>query len=106
MKKTRYSKIQRRTLAEAFRVVKARLQRTGPERFICNTLSFAYMHDLIGNWAVNEAKHIIRVRMNNAFTLEVWLTKHHGVPGEQKTYSAMYQYRLAWLDHLIQEFSS
>lgn len=106
MKKTRYSKIQRRTLAQAFQVAKDRLESKGTDRFICNALSFAYMHDLIGNWAVNEAKRIIWARMNNASTLEAWLTEHHGVPGEHKTDAAMYRYRQAWLDHLIQEFSS
>lgn len=106
MKKTRYSKIQRRTLAEAFRVVKDRLERTGPDKFICNALSFAYMRDLIGNWAVNEAKHIIRVRMDYCLTLEQWLIKVPRIPAADRTQSAMYQYRMAWLDHLIQEFSS
>ena len=106
MKKTRYSKIQRRTLAEAFQVVKDCLRSTGPDRFICNALLFAYMRDLIGNWAVNEAKHIIEVRMDYAHTLEGWLKEHHGVPRQQQTDCAMHEYRQAWLDHLIQEFSS
>lgn len=100
-----YARQESQLLAEAFRAARNRLTKKGMRRFICNALQDAYLASEITNWQLRHARHEITVRMDYAPDLESWLRVTHKVPTSDLIARNTHQYRLAWLDALIEEFS-
>lgn len=100
-----YARQESQLLTEAFRAARKRLTQRGVTRFICNVLQDAYQAREIDNWQLTNAKHEINTRMDHTWTLEHWLRIYHNVPTSDLITRNTHQYRLAWLDALIEEFS-
>ena len=102
---TTYTPKERRGIASAFLAAKeAMLASTRPPDyiFLCNTLiSVAHPYSKL-------AREVIRGRLDGCITVWIWL-KQNGVLADSE-YTTLYlphclEYRLRWVDSLIEEFS-
>jgi len=85
-------------IAGAFRAARARIKRR-KNNFICIALLDS------GHPLRSSAINIVQTRMAGAFTLSKWLVVHKVAPRIDDLDDAlMREYRLRWLDALIQEF--
>ncbi len=113
-----YSKAQRKalhcTFVEAKKLLWAggKADFTGKFKYICYCLTNAHKEHSTAWWVSQEARNIIMKRMGNCCYLEAWLVLNghakHGTiyGGSTKTSIKMQATRLAWLNSLIEEFST
>ena len=77
----------------------------GEEEFICIALN-AVANECPGTRVdAYRVRHIIRQRLEGYITLEGWLEKK-GINVDKATRQQLQQHRHAWVDKLIEEFSS
>lgn len=91
-------------IAEAFRITKE-IHAAGKTFYICNALRHAYADNNINARIYYTCLIVIRKRLGGFGTVNAWLIDN-GVDSRKMTDEAMFQYRQAWLDKLIEEFSN
>lgn len=104
-----YTKAQRKAIAEAFAAAKRRLwdgvsrRRNHKTKFICHAL------DLVGNYhtvgPTANARDVVMARIGDSFTMKCWL-RDRGIPDCLLRDCLVQRHRHAWLDKLIEEFST
>jgi len=77
-------------------------------RYICYALSELYLRGYIGDRDRTRVKRLIHNLLSGAQTLEEWLVAYHGIPYENtREYKIkIMATRKAWLDHLIEHYST
>jgi len=100
-----YTPKQRRKLAEAFKLARRSIRRQ-ESRYICSALSTSWFVGDISITTECRAKDLILSRLNDCPTYTAWVEMNY--PDTYNTYdmSAARRARLAWLDSLIEEFST
>lgn len=74
--------------------------------YICDALLHAHINGAIKERDFLHAKYLINKRINYRFSLTQWLVDDAGVPCEDITTARLQAHRIAWVDHLIAEFSA
>lgn len=104
-----YTKAQRQAIAAAFKAAKPRLwDGTGTgkgSRFICWAIDRAETDYIVGSSTAEAAKSVVLDRLGRSNSVEDWLLRK-GVLSYQMTSAHVQAHRHAWLDKLIEEFSS
>ena len=95
----------RRALAEAFKEARKRIE-SRRCHYICYALKGALDERKIDCWAAQSAGNLILDRLSPYNTVEGWLMGSAGVPVRfAQNAELSREYRLRWLDSLIEEFS-
>ena len=98
-----------KSLAHAFRLAQD-LIATGHQWYICEALSQLYDRRQIRGWEYERARDIIQSRLGWALTVEDWLERNVAEAAwmlwrAKDPTSILRDYRVRWLDNLIEEFS-
>lgn len=96
--------VSNKEIAEAFRIAKE-IHASGKTAFICHATCQAYNTSHISADILNICIRIIKERLDGCITVDEWLIDN-GVDSREMTPEAMFKYRQAWLDKLIEEFSN
>ena len=78
----------------------------GKYLFICFAISGAGRKGLINPYDALVARSLINSRLDGWGTIDNWLMYSMGIPPAEITPERLQPYRLAWVDKLIEEFSS
>jgi hypothetical protein len=117
-----YTNEQRQAIANIFKKVRSRMQRTPPwvgpkhknSRYICDHIADTCHNDELDK---RLAGQVIRERIEHKFSVEYWLVDAGHINasfanearyGDPKSFETrqMHAYRLRWLESLIAEFST
>ena len=82
---------------------------TGDQWYICEALSQLYARRQIQGWEYERARNIIQTRLGDSITVEEWLERNvtdgNVYLWADNPTGILKDYRLRWLDSLIEEFS-
>ena len=97
-----------KSLAHAFRLAQSMIA-TGHQWYICEALIHLYARRQIQGWEYERARNIIQTRLGDSITVEEWLERNvtdgNVYLWADNPTGILKDYRLRWLDSLIEEFS-
>lgn len=77
----------------------------GKMLYICDAIWRAHENGAISRRAHLAAKRLVSDRIDRRFSLEEWLLHDAGIRRSEITIARLQAHRIAWVDHLIAEFS-
>ena len=106
----KYTPKQRAAMAAAFRAAKKHLHDGRTDRdlthFICFAISRAEWRGEVSHGVADLCAELINQRIGFRGSMRAWLREVARVPDHMMTTRRIQQHRHAWLDMLIEEFSS
>ena len=104
----KYTREQKQRMAEAFRKAAAVLTlENTPGYNVRRVYICLALHEAESDYhTVELCRKLIEQRLGQYFSLKSWLMEEAKIPRTELTFEAVQQHRLAWLNHLAEEFSA